>query len=104
MGFKKVISLLLVISFVVVTALTGCGNTVSDNKDAAAAQTPADSGNKTDSGSKTEGGDTAAISHDKQLTIDIYDVAANYQDFKADGLTRLLRTDLILRLTFWHLR
>lgn len=98
MGFKKVLSLLLVLSFVAVTALTGCGNTAGDNKDVATAATSADSASETDSGSKTEDEGATAISHDKQLTIDIYDVAANYQGLQSGWFDKVVKDRFNLAL------
>ncbi len=100
MGFRKLLSLLLVISFITVTALAGCGNTAGDVKEATTADAPADK--PADAPADTAGGDegagTAAISHDKQLTIDIYDVAANYQGLQSGWFDKVIKDKFNLAL------
>lgn len=97
MSHKKFLSLLLVISLVATVALTGCGNTAKD------VTTPSDSttAGSSDSGSKTDSGGTsaaAAVSHDKQLTIDIYDVAANYQGLQSGWFDKVIKDKFNLAL------
>ncbi len=96
MGFKKVLSLLLVLTLVAATALTGCGNTAGENKDVTTADKPADK--PADSGNGEEDKGTAAISHDKQLTIDIYDVAANYQGLQSGWFDKVVKDRFNLAL------
>lgn len=95
MRFKRLLSLLLVLSLIIAVAMTGCGNNTGSNKDGA---TQAATTDKTaDSGSKTNDG-TTAISHDKELTIDIYDVAANYQGLQSGWFGKVVKDRFNLAL------
>ncbi len=98
MSFKKLLSLLLVICLLATAALTGCGGTTGDSKDSGGTPAPSDGGSTTDDGSGADSGSTGAISHDKQLTIDIYDVAANYQGLQSGWFDKVIKDRFNLAL------
>jgi multiple sugar transport system substrate-binding protein/putative aldouronate transport system substrate-binding protein len=102
MRFKRLLSLLLVISLAATVALTGCGTTTGDGGGNVTPAPPADN-KTTDSGtdSGASGGtDSGAktVSHDKQLTIDIYDVAANYQGLQTGWFDKVVKDRFNLAL------
>ncbi len=92
MRFKRLLSLVLAISLAATVALTGCGTTAVESKDPVPAP-PADSGAQNDTGedSGADSGGVQAISHDKQLTIDFYDVAANYQGLQSGWFDKVIK-------------
>jgi len=77
MKFKKLISVMLVTAMLV-TALAGCGKKSS---------------NDGSSGGSTGGstGDTTTESFDETLTLDIYDVAANYQGMQTGWFQKVVK-------------
>ena len=82
---KRLLSILLVVCLVLSVALTGCGDTTGKG---AGPDTPSGGGTSTDGGST--GGDRV-ISHDKEITIDNYNVAANYQGVQSGWFGKLLK-------------
>ena len=101
MGHKKFLSLLLAVVFVLTTALTGCGGNIpADNTNAAAASPTAEAPSTTPEAPTESTAPAAAspISHDKQLTIDIYDVAANFQGMQSGWFDKVVKDKFNLAL------
>ncbi len=97
MSFKRLLSVLLAMLLVVTMVLGGCGKAAdtgtTETTAGKAAEKKADA--KTDD---TDSGEAAAISHDKQLTIDIYDVAANYQGLQSGWFDHVVKERFNLAL------
>ena len=98
MSHKRLLSVLLAISLVVTMVLAGCGDAANTNTDTpATTAAPADKG--TDTPAETSDESTPeTISHDKQLTIDIYDVAANYQGLQSGWFDQVVKERFNLAL------
>ncbi len=93
---RKLISLMLVVLLVLSTVLAGCGSKKDDKADNKATGTP-QSG--TDGG--TDGGTdagTTEIDRSKTLTLEVYDVAANYQGIQAGWFGKLVKDKFNLEL------
>lgn len=89
---KKVVSLVLA-GIMTMAAITGCGSTATDGGSTAATDTSATT-TTTDSGSADSGSaDTSAAAGDyaEELTIDFYDVAANYQGIQSGWYGKILK-------------
>lgn len=95
---KRLLSILLVICLITTLALTGCGDTTS--KDPGADKTSS-TGGSTSGGDSTGGastGGTREISHDKEITIDNYNVAANYHGEQSGWFGKLLKDKFNIKL------
>ncbi|HIU74949.1 MAG TPA: extracellular solute-binding protein [Candidatus Pelethocola excrementipullorum] len=84
---KRVISLLLVATFLTTTLLTGCGD--GDTK-----TTGGNAGSK----STVEGGTASQVSHDTELTLEIYDKAANFQGEQTGWYGKILKDKFNIKL------
>ena len=82
---KKLISLLCA-GAMTASLLAGCGSS-SESADSSAAS---ESEKSTETTAEADSTDSAASDGDT-MTIEIFDVAANYQGYRQDGLQRLLR-------------
>lgn len=88
---KKNVLALVLAGMMTVAAITGCGSS-----DSAPAAGSSDANVSKDSGStetvSTEAtGEAPAVSHDEELTIDFYDVAANYQGIQSGWYAKVLK-------------
>ena len=95
---KRLLSILLVICLITTLALTGCGDTTS--KDPGTDKTSSTVGS-TSVGDSTGGestGGTREISHDKEITIDNYNVAANYHGEQSGWFGKLLKDKFNIKL------
>lgn len=95
---KRLLSILLVICLITTLALTGCGDTTS--KDPGTDKTSS-TGGSTSGGDSTGGastGGTREISHDKEITIDNYNVAANYHGEQSGWFGKLLKDKFNIKL------
>ena len=93
-GSKKVLSVLMMTSMTVSTVLTGCGSstTATTGDSGAAAAGTAASG-------ATAGAQTAAsVSHDEELTLDVYDVASNFQGEQTGWFGKIIKDKFNLKL------
>jgi multiple sugar transport system substrate-binding protein/putative aldouronate transport system substrate-binding protein len=97
---KRFLSIVLVMCLIAAVALTGCGSATSETKDTGTGSSSSGGGTKADGGSTstdTAGGDRA-ISHDKELTIDNYNVAANYHGIQSGWFGKVLKDKFNIRL------
>lgn len=93
---RKLISLLLVVLLVLSAALTGCGGKKDDGDktDNKATESP-DSGN---AGNTDNSGDTSEIDRSKTLTLEFYNVAANYQGIQVGWFGKLIKDKFNIEL------
>jgi len=97
---KRFLSIVLVMCLIAAVALTGCGSATSETKDTGTGSSSSGGGTKADGGSTstdTAGGDRA-ISHDKELTIDNYNVAANYHGIQSGWFGKVLKDKFNIRI------
>ena len=88
-GSKKVLSVLMMTSMTVSTVLTGCGSSTT--------ATTATSG--TAASGATAGAQAAAsVSHDEELTLDVYDVASNFQGEQTGWFGKIIKDKFNLKL------
>ena len=98
---RKIISLMLVAVLMLSLALTGCSSKKNDSKDQTddtstkATQAPASS-ESLDSGDATTD-DSATVSRDP-LTIEVYDIAANYQGIQSGWFGKVVKDKFNLEL------
>lgn len=85
---RKIVSLLLVMVFTLSLVLAGCSGKKNEGK-----TDTNDSGNA----DVTKGASTA-VSHDDLLTLDVYDVAANYQGKQAGWFGKILKDKFNIEL------
>jgi len=104
---KRFLSLLLVVCLITAAALTGCGKKAGGDNPASGDVSDNGSqtgGESTDNGS-TGGGNTDSsggqrvISHDKELVIENYNVAANYQGEQTGWFGKVLKDKFNIRLS-----
>ena len=93
---RKLVSLMLVVVLVLSSALSGCGKksediTPTSNEPTAAAEaTQGDTDAATDT--------AAAIDHSEPLTLEVYDVASNYQGMQSGWFGKLVKDKFNLEL------
>ena len=88
MKLKKLIVTMLVTALTV-TSLVGCGNTQSSSSSASS---------NSNSSSSTSSSGTNATSNSDTLTIEIYDVAANYQGMQTGWFAQVVKDRFNLEL------
>ncbi|MEZ3444485.1 MAG: sugar ABC transporter substrate-binding protein [Lachnospiraceae bacterium] len=88
---KRILAKLLVTVMAVSTVLGGCGNGGQENQPAESAS----AGGSDTAGEKApEGGESQAapeVSHDQELTLEVYDVASNYQGLQTGWYGKILK-------------
>ena len=91
MKLKKLVSILLVIAMVI-TSLAGCSGKKADTKDSATGTTPAatqaPAADATTDASATE---APTKNYDELMTLDIFDVAANYQGVQTGWFAKVVK-------------
>lgn len=87
MKSKKIVSLALATAFLASTALSGCG-----------AASSSESGSASSESTKTAESSSASVSHDEELTLEVYDVAANYQGEQIGWFGKVLKDKFNIKL------
>lgn len=97
---KRIVSTLLTVVLTASMILSGCGNSepadTAEPSDGAAPEqeeAPADDGGEAAEGEEAsaEATEAPAVSHDEELTLEVYDVAANYQGLQSGWYGKILK-------------
>ncbi len=104
---KRLLSILLVVCLVLTMALAGCGDTTSkgtrtDSPSTGGTPKAEDStggGKATGGGDSSGSGGTRVISHDKEITIENYNVAANFHGEQTGWFGKLLKDKFNIKLS-----
>ena len=94
---KRILAKLLVTVMAVSTVLGGCGNGGQENQpaeSASAGKSDSAGGSDTAGEKAPEGGESQAapeVSHDQELTLEVYDVASNYQGLQTGWYGKILK-------------
>lgn len=94
---KRVLATVLATVLMASTVLSGCGNGGQQSSDSGSgSQTqdesaPAQSGDASGTDESASGGAAPTVSHDEELTLEVYDVAANYQGLQTGWYGKILK-------------
>lgn len=93
---KRIITLGLMVSLLMTSVLGGCGKPQENTSETTGAQTETQA---VDDGGKEQTGDTAAdVSEKDLLTLEVYDVAANYQGIQSGWFGKVLKDKFNIEL------
>lgn len=96
---KRIVSTLLAVVLTASMVLSGCGNDQPAETTAPADETAGTDESTTSDDSEAAGGDDSSaevtqaptVSHDEELTLEVYDVAANYQGLQSGWYGKILK-------------
>lgn len=92
---KRILSIVLATALVA-SMLTACGNKAETQAPAAEAPAAEEAAEEAPAAEAAPAGEAPAISHDEELTIEMYNVAANYQGIQTGWFGKALKDELNL--------